>query len=63
MYSYCYVYLFLLFVCFVLYILFSTCQLAFSDYPEVFPCFFLSCKANAGVFLAPFALFLIIELC
>jgi hypothetical protein len=34
MYSYSYVYVFLLFVCSVLYILFSSCQLAFSDYPD-----------------------------
>jgi hypothetical protein len=34
MYSYCYDYVFLLFVCSVLYILFSSCQLAFSDYPN-----------------------------
>jgi hypothetical protein len=43
-YSYCYVHS-------VLYILFSSCRLAFfgSSLTEVFPCFFLSCKANAGV--------------
>ena len=41
MYSYCY-------VCSVLYILFSSCQLTLFGYlPEVFPSFFLSCKANA----------------
>ena len=34
MYSYRNVYVFLLFVCSVLYILFSSCQLAFSDYPD-----------------------------
>jgi len=34
MYSYCYVYVFVLFVCSVLCILFSTCQLAFFHYPE-----------------------------
>jgi hypothetical protein len=34
MYSYCYVYVFLLFVLPVLYILFSSRQLAFSDYPD-----------------------------
>ena len=53
MYSYCYVYVFLLFVCFVLFILFSSCQLAFLvTLTEVSPCFFLSCKANARVYLA-----------
>jgi hypothetical protein len=38
-------------VCSVLYILFSSCQLALFWLPliEVFPCFFLSCKANARV--------------
>ena len=46
MHSYCY-------VCSVLYIMFSSCQLALSDYPDRgFPCFFLSCKANARVYLA-----------
>jgi magnesium-transporting ATPase (P-type) len=46
MYSYCYVYS-------VVFILFSSCQLAFSaTLTEVFPCFFLSCKANARVYLA-----------
>jgi hypothetical protein len=33
----------------VLYILFSSCQLALFGYYEVFPCFFLSCKANVRV--------------
>jgi len=44
MYSYCY-------VCSVLYILFSSCQLALFGYPDwgVFPCFFLGCKTNARV--------------
>jgi len=41
MYSYCY-------VCPVLYILFSLCRLAFSDYRD----FFLSCNANSRVYLA-----------
>jgi magnesium-transporting ATPase (P-type) len=37
----------------VFYILFPSCQLAFSGtLTEVFPCFFLSCKANARVYLA-----------
>ena len=38
----------------VLYILFSSCQLAFSDYPDLrfFPCFFPSFKVNARVSLA-----------
>jgi hypothetical protein len=44
-YFYCY-------VCSVLYILFSSCQLAFFGYPEVFPCLLLSCRANARVLLA-----------
>jgi hypothetical protein len=42
MYSYCYVRS-------DLYILLSLCQLALFGYPEVFPCFFLRCKANARV--------------
>jgi hypothetical protein len=43
MYSYCC-------VCSVPYILFSSCQLAFSDYPDWgFSVLFLSCKANGRV--------------
>jgi hypothetical protein len=38
------------YVCSVLYILFSSCQLALFGYPEgFFSCFFLSCNANARV--------------
>jgi hypothetical protein len=53
MHSYCYVYVFLLFVCSVLYICFHRVNrhspIAMT---EIFPCFFLSCKANARVHLA-----------
>jgi hypothetical protein len=65
MYSYCYVYVFLLlclcilivmfmhsyrYVCSVLYILFSSCYMTLSGYPDWgFSLFFLSCKANARV--------------
>jgi hypothetical protein len=45
MYSYCYVYVFLVYV-----YVSSSCQLALFGYPEVFPSFFLSCKANARVY-------------
>ena len=46
MYSHCY-------VCSILYILFSSCHLHSSPtVSEVFPCFFLNCKANARVQLA-----------
>ena len=45
-YYYCY-------ACSVLYILFSSCQLALFGYPDSgFPFFYLSCKANARVQLA-----------
>ena len=45
MYSYCY-------VCSVLYILFSCANWdSLAILTDVFPCFFLSCKANAGVYL------------
>jgi len=44
MYLHCYVYVFLLYV-----YLSSSGQLAIFGYPEVLPCFFLSCKANARV--------------
>ena len=45
MYFYCYFYVFLLYV-----YLPSSCQLALFSYPDWgFPCFFLSCKANARV--------------
>jgi len=48
MYFYCYVYVFLLYV-----YVSSSCQLALLGYPHWgFPCFFLSCKANARVWLA-----------
>jgi hypothetical protein len=42
------------YMCSVLHILFSSCQLALFSYPDwgFFPCFFLSCKANARVKLA-----------
>ena len=37
----------------LLYILFPSCQLhSPATLTEVFPCFFLSCKANARVYLA-----------
>ena len=61
MYSYCYVYVFLM-LCLsilnVMYVLF--CIFCFhranwhssTTLTEFFPCFFLSCKANAGVNLA-----------
>ena len=39
----------LIFMCVLLCILFSSCQLALFGFSEVFPCFFLSCKANARV--------------
>ena len=51
MYSYCYVYVFLLtsMLCSVYY--FANWHSP-ATLTEVFPCFFLSCKANARVYLA-----------
>ena len=46
---YCMV-MFLLYVYILIYIyISSSCQLALFGYSEVFPCFYLSCKANAKV--------------